>query len=280
MNLLLGNKHQPSSSCKEYFMIKVHTLPAFSDNYLWLFHSEGSNDAYVVDPGDATVVLEALKDLSLNLAGILITHHHADHTGGIAQLLDTKSVPVYGPNSANIPLISHPFKHGESLELSPELRFEVIEVPGHTLDHIAWFCPANGPQKPLLFCGDTLFAGGCGRLFEGSAAQMHQSLSLLAKLPENTAIHCAHEYTMANLAFAQAVEPNNHSLTQRVIDSQALRDKGLPTVPSTIGLELKTNPFMRCNTESVKNSLETKLGRAINTADELLGAVRTWKDSF
>jgi len=279
MILLLGNKHQPPS-CKEFFMIKVHTLPAFSDNYLWLFHSEGSSDAYVVDPGDGTVVQEALEALSLNLAGILITHHHADHTGGIAQLLNNKAVPVYGPDSANIPLVSHPFKHGEILKLSPELFFEVIEVPGHTLDHIAWFCPANGAQRPLLFCGDTLFAGGCGRLFEGSAAQMHQSLALLAKLPENTAVHCAHEYTLANLAFAQAVEPNNRSLNQRVIDAQALRDEGLPTVPSTIGLELETNPFMRCNTKSVKKSLETKLGRAINTAHELLGAVRTWKDSF
>jgi len=280
MNLLLGNKHQPSSYCKEFFMIKVHTLPAFTDNYLWLFHSEGSSDAYVVDPGDGGLVLEALEKLSLNLAGILITHHHADHTGGIAQLLDFKAVPVYGPNSTNIPLVSHPFKHGETLKLSAELTFEVLEVPGHTLDHIAWFCPAHGSQQPLLFCGDTLFAGGCGRLFEGSAAQMHHSLSLLAELPENTAIHCAHEYTLANLAFAQAVEPNNRSLKQRVIDAQALRDKGLPTVPSTMALELETNPFMRCHTESVKNSLEIKLGRAINTADELLGAVRTWKDSF
>ncbi len=264
-------------------MIKVHTLPAFNDNYLWLFHLEGSRNAYVVDPGDANVVIHALDSLSLELGGILITHHHADHTGGIATLLNHKPVAVYGPNSANIPLVSHAFKQGEVLELAPNLKFDCIEVPGHTLDHIAWFCDTEAqghPQAPLLFCGDTLFAGGCGRLFEGSAAQMLNSLSKLATLPSSTAVHCAHEYTLANLAFARAADPDNARLQERIQQAEALRKTGTPTVPSQLGLELDTNPFLRCALPELRQTAKVFKASTGNEPEEVFASIREWKDSF
>jgi len=261
-------------------MIKVHTLPAFHDNYLWLFHLEDSKKAYVVDPGDAKVVLEALESLSLDLAGIMLTHHHPDHTGGVEELLRFRSVPVFGPNSSHIPWVSHPFTDNGTLSLAPDLVFRAIEVPGHTLDHIAWYREATTQDQAVLFCGDTLFAGGCGRLFEGTAQQMHHSLSKLAALPRNTAVYCAHEYTLANLAFASEVEPGNKRLEERVNTSRALREAGTPTVPSTIGLELETNPFMRCHASDVKRAADKRAKQPLDSEDKVLACIREWKDSF
>jgi hydroxyacylglutathione hydrolase len=282
MNLEARNK--PQSTCRvSHPMIKVHTLPAFNDNYLWLFHLEGSSDAYVVDPGDANVVIEALRDLSLDLSGILITHHHGDHTGGIGALLEHKAVPVFGPDSANIPQITQTFRQGEILELAPNLKFDVLEVPGHTLDHIAWFCNTQAlshPQAPLLFCGDTLFAGGCGRLFEGSPSQMLNSLSKLAALPSDTAVHCAHEYTLANLAFAQVADPENKALKARSEEAKALRQAGKPTVPSALSQELNTNPFLRCARPELLRSARNFKASTGDQAAEVFASIREWKDSF
>lgn len=259
-------------------MIKVIPVPAFQDNYFWLFHTEGSNQAYVVDPGEAEPVLAALKHKGLQLAGILITHHHWDHTGGIDQLLTSFDVPVYGPKSQNIRQITHTLRQGDTLSLSEELQFQVLEVPGHTLDHLAYFCPES--TQPLLFCGDTLFAGGCGRLFEGSAEQMHHSLSKLAELPTATAVYCAHEYTLSNLAFAQAVEGSNTKLIERINREEQKRSQQQPTVPSTIGLELATNPFLRCAESSVIDSVQSREGCEFDSPAEVLAAVRRWKDNF
>ena len=259
--------------------INVITVPAFHDNYLWLFHIAGQSSAYIVDPGDAVPVLQALRDHQLQLEGILITHHHPDHTGGIDALLKHHKVPVYGPAGGSVAQVSHPLKEGDRVNITPELTFEVLAVPGHTLDHIAYFADP-GFDAPLLFCGDTLFAGGCGRLFEGSAAQMYESLNKFARLPGATRVYCAHEYTLSNLAFAKAVESDNTELLARIEQAQATRDQGLPTVPTTIDLEKATNPFMRSQIASVKLAAERHSGQPLPGPAEVLGAIRRWKDQF
>ncbi len=256
--------------------IEVITVPAFQDNYLWLFHRTTDNIAYVVDPGDAQAIEKALEEHQLQLGGILITHHHFDHTGGIDALLERWKVPVYGPRGDSVAQVTHPLGDGDYCELAAEIKFQVLEVPGHTLDHIAYF----NAEAPLLFCGDTLFAGGCGRLFEGTAAQMYDSLAKLAALPSNTAVYCAHEYTMANLAFAKAVEPSNAELQARVLREQAKREQQQPTVPTSIELELATNPFMRCDQDSVRQAATSRSGENLTTGATVLGAVRRWKDEF
>jgi hydroxyacylglutathione hydrolase len=259
-------------------MLTVFPIPAFTDNYIWLFQSPETNLAYVVDPGDAAPVLAYLKAQKLQLGGILITHHHWDHTGGIGELLSHFNVPVYGPKSENIPQITKALQHGDSCVIDNQLTFSILEVPGHTLDHIVYYLEES--EAPLVFCGDTLFAAGCGRLFEGTPAQMHKSLASLAKLPAETRVCCTHEYTLANLAFAKAVEPNNDLLHKRIIDDQASRDANRPTLPSTIGLELATNPFMRSDILAVKQAAENHCGSSCNTEVEVLAAVRGWKDNF
>lgn len=259
--------------------INVITVPAFHDNYLWLFHLAGRDQAFVVDPGDAAPVEQALQSHQLQLAGILITHHHPDHTGGINALLKRRNIPVYGPAGGSVPQVDHPLREGDTLQLTPELSFQVLAVPGHTLDHIAYFADP-GFDDPLLFCGDTLFAGGCGRLFEGTAAQMYESLNKLAQLPGNTRVYCAHEYTLSNLAFAKAVEENNTELLARIEQARATRDQGLPTVPSRISLEMATNPFMRSHIESVKSAAERHSDRPLSGPEEVLGVIRRWKDQF
>ena len=256
--------------------INVITVPAFADNYLWLFHCEGDKRAFIVDPGDATPVLTALETHQLQLEGILITHHHPDHTGGIDNLLAHKKVPVYGPGGGSVPQVDHPLIEGDTVALSNGLQFQVLAVPGHTLDHIAYFC-AN---EKTLFCGDTLFAGGCGRLFEGTPAQMYQSLTKLAQLPGETLVYCAHEYTMANLAFAQAVEADNAELGSRVKREGERRQQGEATVPSTIAIELATNPFLRSHEISVVKAAEHHSGQQLAEPSAVLGAIRAWKDQF
>jgi hydroxyacylglutathione hydrolase len=251
----------------------VHRLPAFSDNYLWLFHQPDSRLAYVVDPGAAEPVLQALTDLDLDLSGILITHHHPDHVGGVNSLLHHTSVPVYGPPS--IQQTTHSLVDGDQLTLDGT-HFEVLDVPGHTLDHIAFF----EAETPLVFCGDTLFAGGCGRLFEGSPEQMWRSLSRLAALPPKTKIYCAHEYTKTNLLFAQAVEPENRALQERLKQVIQLRNQAQATVPSSLAEELATNPFLRVTQNAIKQAAISRGLPAGGTAADVFAIIRRWKDQF
>ena len=254
--------------------LSVLSVPAFTDNYFWLIHRNG--DAYVVDPGSAEPVNKALKQHKLNLIGILITHHHADHTGGIGDLLNKYQVPVYGPNNSAIEGISTPLKEGAELKLL-DIKVEVLEVPGHTLDHIAYFFHDT---TKLLFCGDTLFAGGCGRLFEGDAAQMFNSLNKIAVLPTETKIFCAHEYTLSNLQFALAVEPDNMALQERIKEEKIKRKNSQPTVPSVLTLELQTNPFMRTANSNVQQAASKRYGSLIENEKEVFRIIREWKDEF
>ena len=259
-------------------MISVEAIPAFSDNYIWCLYNSQSRQAAVVDPGDAAPVQAALRQRELSLAAILITHHHFDHTGGIDVLLSDNPVPVYGPVNDSIPQITNPLSEHDTLTLFG-LVFSVLSIPGHTLDHIALYCDQT-TDAPLLFCGDTLFAGGCGRVFEGNPAMMLQSLNKLAALPASTRVYCAHEYTLGNLAFASAVEPANRLLQQRIGRDTQRRQEGKPTVPSTIAIELQTNPFLRCTENSVIASAEQHCGSRCASPQEVFAVVRGWKDNF
>lgn len=257
-------------------MLTIEPIPAFNDNYIWCLRR--GREAWVVDPGDAAPVLAHLAAEGLALAGLLITHHHGDHTGGIAALLTAwPGVPVLGPANPAIRGISRALAEGDSAQVLGA-RCEVLAVPGHTLDHIAYFFADGGDGRPLLFCGDTLFAAGCGRLFEGSAGQMFESLGKLAALPEATAVYCAHEYTLSNLRFASAVEPDNPAVAGRLRDTAALREQGLPSVPSTLALERRTNPFLRCREPGVQAAARQRAEADSPVA--VFAALRAWKDGF
>ncbi len=261
-------------------MINVYPVPAFNDNYLWLIQPQDQQQTLVVDPGDAAPILAALEQRKLSLAAILITHHHADHTGGIEQLLEHFPVPVYGPASDKIPQITHTLQDCDSIEALPGVELQVLAVPGHTLDHIAYYIEPE-QQSPLLFCGDTLFAGGCGRLFEGSPTQMHHSLQKLASLDDSTQVFCAHEYTLANLSFAQAVEPDNQQLLARIENERHKRQQGLFTVPSTIAREKASNPFLRCHVDNVvRAALQYQGSTEALTEADVFATIRRWKDNF
>ena len=254
-------------------MINIEPIEAFNDNYIWLVTTnEGS---IVIDPGESNNLLKILNQRNLDLRAILITHHHFDHTGGINEIVSQKSIDVYGPKN-NIDTINIRVKHGTIIELLG-IQFEVIEIPGHTLDHIAYFSENQG--DPVLFCGDTLFAGGCGRVFEGTLEQMHDSLSLLKKLPLNTKIYCGHEYTQSNLKFAKSVEPLNENIISRYNRVCKLRKKGIPTLPSTIELELATNPFLRADIKEVQVEISKRFNTPKNDKD-IFTAIRQWKDNY
>lgn len=258
--------------------LSVLTVPAFKDNYLWLIH-DGVHAA-VVDPGDAAPIRAALAAHGLRLTAILLTHHHADHTGGVPGLLAEWAVPVYGPRNDGIALVTHPLGQGERIEVAGlDLSLEVFDVPGHTLGHIAYLRRVDGSN--WLFCGDTLFGAGCGRLFEGTPAQMAGSLAQLAALPDDTLVYCAHEYTLSNLAFARAVEPDNAALAARVTADEASRAAGRPTIPSTIALENATNPFLRYGQPRIVQSL-IEAGRLAPGATpvDTFAALREWKNTF
>jgi hydroxyacylglutathione hydrolase len=255
--------------------LSVLTVPAFKDNYLWIIH-DGLN-AVVVDPGDATVIRSALTAHQLTLVAILLTHHHHDHVGGVSELVKDHSVPVFGPSEETIVGVSHTLTDASIITISElALHFRVISVPGHTKGHIAY----HAPDQDWLFCGDTLFAGGCGRLFEGSPQQMATSLSKLAALPDKTQVYCAHEYTLSNLSFALVIEQDNRDLIHRISREQMKRDCGQYTVPSTIAIEKKTNPFLRCSETSVIESL--RLANRLQGTDpvSVFAALREWKNNF
>ncbi|MEO8367286.1 MAG: hydroxyacylglutathione hydrolase [Pseudoxanthomonas sp.] len=253
--------------------MRLTALPAFEDNYIWALVDDQGN-AVIVDPGDAAPVLAA-SDLGLWPAGVLLTHHHADHCGGVAALLERwPTLPVYAPEDSRILHASDRVSDGSSFSLN-NWNFSVLAVPGHTLSHIAYL-GAEGH----LFCGDTLFSLGCGRIFEGNPTQMLDSLDRLAALPGTTAVCCGHEYTLANAAFARAVDPANDALRRRTEEAQAMRNAGRPTLPSTLASELATNPFLRVDTPAVRMAVARRLDREPADRVETFAELRRWKDGF
>ncbi|HWP18730.1 MAG TPA: hydroxyacylglutathione hydrolase [Burkholderiaceae bacterium] len=253
--------------------MELVALPAFADNYIWMLHD--GRQALVVDPGDAAPVQDALRSRGLELTGILVTHHHGDHTGGLEALRPLLNGTVWAPAREAIPGACVKVREGDAVRWQG-LTFDVFDVPGHTAGHVAYF--ARGPQPaPLLFCGDTLFSAGCGRLFEGTAEQMHASLSKLAALPGDTRVCCAHEYTLSNLRFAQAVEPGNADVQAHLRHCQSLRERGEPTLPSTIALERRINPFLRCDLPAVAQAVP---GTSQADAVRVFAALRQWKNEF
>jgi hydroxyacylglutathione hydrolase len=257
-------------------MQPVLHVRAFEDNYIWVIRGNSGTHAALVDPGDAAPVLAALPRLGITPVAILCTHHHNDHVGGIPELLQHfPELPVYGPAHETIDSLTHRLHDSDEVRL-PDLglNFRVLEVPGHTRGHLAYY--GHG----WLFCGDTLFSAGCGRLFEGTAGQMHTSLTRLAALPGNTQVFCAHEYTLANLRFAQAVEPNNADIAayRRVVEAQRARDE--PTVPSTLEREMRINPFLRTSVPEVHAMVEKHAGISLPDSPSVFAAVRRWKDNF
>ncbi len=256
-------------------MIQITPIPAFHDNYIWAIGHPGNNALVIVDPGDAKPVIDFIESSTYQLAAILITHHHPDHVGGIKELIKYSPAPVYGTAYESLPHCDIELRDGDDMYLADiDTTFKVMEVPGHTAGHIVIY------NDDTLLCGDTLFAAGCGRLFEGTPEQMHHSLSRIAALNPNTKVYCAHEYTLANLAFAEAVEPSNQAIKQRTVICKQKREMGMPTLPSTIAEELATNPFLRCDQAEVKQSAEQHSGKTLNSPVEVFAAVRAWKDNF
>lgn len=256
-------------------MLQIYPVRAFKDNYIWVIHNQ--HYAAVVDPGDAMPVLRYLKDLNLQLIAILNTHHHHDHVGGNDTLLKQFSVPVYGPENESIITLTHQLKEGDIVQLKElSLNFSVIDTPGHTKGHIVYYATKNGTN--LLFCGDTLFACGCGRVFEGTAQQMYTSLQKLADLPDETLIYCAHEYTLGNVRFARTVEPDNMELLAREAATEEQRRIDVPTLPSTISIEKATNPFLRCHHPNIIYNVNAHAGKSLSDPVSVFAELRDWKN--
>lgn len=257
-------------------MFNVMPIPAFNDNYIWALTVPGSDEVAVVDPGDANVVKQFLKENNLRLTTILITHHHHDHTGGVSQLCDEHSVIVYGPANSPFEGVTHKLADGDQINLMG-LTLNIREVPGHTLDHISYYLAGEEPQ---LFCGDTLFLAGCGRLFEGNAEQMHRAMEYFRQLPDSTQIYCTHEYSLANLAFAAAVEPANKHIKEAIEHCTQLRESGQPTLPTNIATEKQINPFLRYSEAPVRQSAEQFAGSQLTSEVAIFATIREWKNQF
>lgn len=242
-------------------------------NVVWLVVLPGTRRCAIVDPTAAQPVLAAVRARDLTPTDILITHHHADHVGGIAAIRCTYPVSVYGPAHEGIPHCTHPVREGDGVTLG-QLTFQVLAIPGHTLGHVAYV------GQGTLFAGDTLFGAGCGRVFEGTPGQLYDSLQRLAALPPDTLLYCAHEYTQANLRFAQTVEPDNVNIQRRLLHVEQLRGRGLPTLPSSLELEHRTNPFLRCRVKAVRAAAERFAGELLQSSAEVFAVLRRWKDGF
>lgn len=247
----------------------ISLIPALGDNYIYLIH--WGSDAVIVDPADAAPVLSTLKEKGLKLLYILNTHHHYDHVGGNEEVKKATGCKIIAPHDERIPDVDVKISHGEEVKIGP-LTYQVMDVPGHTSSHIAFF----EQSKPALFCGDALFAGGCGRLFEGTAAQMHDSLQKIAKLPHNTLIFCGHEYTVKNLSFAASIEPENIVIKERLENMKKLRQEGKPTIPSNLGIEIETNPFLRVGDEALRKSLNMESADDV----EVFAHIRTLRNNY
>ena len=260
--------------------IKVYPIPALRDNYVWVLVDRKKAKAIIVDPGNATPVIAYLEAHSLILEAILITHHHWDHTNGISEILKYIEVPVIGADNSVCQYVTR-YVHGEeTCKITSDFpNFDIIAIPGHTLDHIAYYA-TPGNSAPILFCGDTLFGAGCGRIFEGNPEMMYHSLKKIAALPDNTLIYCGHEYTMRNLEFASLVEPHNPEIRTRIQKVRALRDTNIPSVPSVCLEEKKTNPFLRSHIPEVVDQVERHFQERYRNSVEVFAALRRWKDNF
>lgn len=256
----------------------VTAIKAFNDNYIWAISALNSNHVALVDPGCADACIKFIEQNKLTLVAILITHHHYDHVDGIKPLINhynQQDIRVYTPAKENIPGTTTKVHNGDIININElSLDLTVLEVPGHTLGHVAYY------NKQFLFCGDTLFSGGCGRLFEGSAAQMHQSLQKLTVLNDKTHVYCAHEYTLANLDFALTLEPNNTKLLNYYNRVKQLRSHNKPSLPTTIGQEKEINPFLRCEQATIKQQAEDYLHKKLTSPAEVFAAIREWKNNF
>jgi hydroxyacylglutathione hydrolase len=256
-------------------MLEIIPLPALKDNYIWLLKNKTSDHVAIVDPGEAKPVLNLIESENLIPIALLITHHHWDHVGGIVEITEKYDIPVYTPKIESVTGSTNPVAEGDIVSL-PELDLElnILDVPGHTSGAVAYY--AEG----MVFSGDTLFTAGCGRMFEGTPLQMHASLLKFKSLSDDTLLYCGHEYTVANLQFAEAVEPENKAIQERLCQAKQLREKNLATVPATLEIEKKTNPFLRCEKASVINAASQHSGKKMDQSHEVFSEIRYWKDNF
>ncbi len=257
-------------------MFEVIPIPAFKDNYIWVGICRALNQAIVIDPGDGLATWHFLRDHHLNLVTILITHKHQDHTGGVDFLLHHyPNIPVYGKKIENMPSVNAFVEEGDRVEIDGwSMSFQVIAVPGHTLGHVCYYMPG------VLFCGDTLFGAGCGRVFEGTFEQMYHSLTKLSSLPPDTLVYCAHEYTLSNLKFAHHLDPDNQAIRNRILETKSLLSRNKPSIPFTISLEKTTNPFLRCKEENIIKTVEDHSDQILRDDVAVFREMRKWKDGF